>query len=192
MLAVSTTGAVRQVITVADRRATPLTVTKATTTNPAFVVEVKAAQTPPAGRTQEIVLTVAADLPPGAHEDTVTLTTNDPACPELRVPVQVRKRAPGELTASPDALSIRLNAKQSETSAAAVIRASGKAVRIQKAECTKAGVTVRHSEGRGPVATVRVVVDPATAGAAGATEVIVTLAEPAGKTVILPVSWYAP
>jgi Protein of unknown function (DUF1573) len=192
MLAVSTTGAVRQVITVTDRRATPLTVTKATATNPAFTAEVKPADTPPAGRRQEIVLSVSADLPAGAHEDTLTLTTSDPLCPELRVPVKVLKRAPGELTATPDALSIRTNAKQTETSAAAVIRAEGKAVSIQKVECDKPGVTVRHSEGSGPLATVRVLVNPAKAGASGATEVIVTLAEPPGKTVIIPVTWYAP
>lgn len=187
MLAVSTAGAVRQVITVSDRRATPLTVTKASATNPAFAVEVK----PVTDGKQEIVLT-AAELPAGSHEDTLTLVTDDPACPELRVPVSVRKRAAGELTATPDALAIRLNPKQAETSAAAVIRAEGKPVAIQKVECAKAGVTVRHSEGSGPVATVRVVVDPAKAGAAGATEIVVTLAEPPGKTVILPVTWYAP
>lgn len=193
MLAVSTTGAVRQVITVTDRRAAPLTVSKAVATNPAFAVEVKAVDTPPGGiRKQEIVLTVSADLPAGTHEDTVVLTTGDPACPELRIPVRVLKRAAGELAATPDALSIRLNAKQAETSAAAVIRAEGKVVAIQKVDCAKAGVTVRHSEGSGPVATVRVVVNPATAGAAGATEVVVTLAEPPGKTVIIPVTWYAP
>lgn len=188
MLAVSTTGAVRQVIAVTDRRPTPLTITKATTTTPAFAVEVKAA----AGGKQEVILTAGAELPSGSHEDTLVLATSDPACPELRVPVKVLKRAAGELTATPDALAIRLNAKQTETSAAAIIRAEGKPVSISKVECGKAGVTVRHSEGTGPVATVRVVVNPATAGAAGATEVVVTLAEPPGKTVIIPVSWYAP
>ena len=192
MLAASTAGAIRQVVSVTDRRAKPLTVTKATATNPAFAAEVKPVETPPAGRKQEIVLTVSIDLPAGSHEDTLTLTTDDPLCPELRVPVRVLKRAPGELTATPDALSIRTNAKQTETSAAAVIRAEGKSVSIQKVECTKPGVTVRHSEGSGPVATVRVLVNPAKAGTAGTTEVIVTLAEPPGKTVIIPVSWYAP
>jgi len=188
MLAVSTAGAVRQIITVGDRRAKPLTVTRAVTTNPAFIVEVKAA----ADGKQEIVLTAGAELPAGTHEDTLTLTTSDPACPELRVPVRVRKRAAGELTATPAAIAIRLNSKQPETSAAALIRADGKPVLIQKAECGKAGVSVRHSEGRGPVATVRVIVNPTLAGAAGTADVTVTLAEPPGKTVVVPVSWYTP
>lgn len=190
MLAVSTAGAVRQVVTVSDRRAKPLTVTRAVTTNPALAVEVR----PAADGKQEIVLTAGAGLPAGTHEDTLTMTTTDPACPELRVPVRVRKRAAGELTATPAALPIRLNTSQPETSAAAVIRADGKPVRILKAECGKAGVSVRHADAdaAGPVAAVRVVVNPTLAGAAGTADVTVTLAEPPGKTVILPVSWYTP
>lgn len=188
MLAISTAGAVRQVITVSDRRAKPLTVTRAVMTNPAFTVEVKAA----AGGKQEVVLTAGAELPAGTHEDTLTLITSDPTCAELRVPVRVRKRATGELTATPDALAIRLNTTQLETSAAALIRADGQLVRIQKAECEKAGVSVRHSEGRGPTASLRVIVNRTQAGAAGTADVTVTLAEPPGKTVVVPVSWYTP
>src|SRR5581483_5467016 len=107
-VAFSCTGAASQVLTVTDRRAKPLTVTKAATTTAHLTAEVG----PPAvgangARTQPVTLKLAADAPPGHRDETVVLVTDDPAYPELRVPVRVLKRAAGGVSAAPGEVAVR-------------------------------------------------------------------------------------
>jgi hypothetical protein len=188
LLAVSTTGAVTQTLKVEDRRAKPLTVTKVSTTHPAITASVAKA----GSGSQEVSVSVTDELPAGSHDDTVTLHTDDPACPVMQVPVKVYKRGANEVSATPDAATIRFAKGQAEASALVQLRYGGKPVSIAKAECNTPGVTVKHSDGVDTVATVRVVVTAAKAGASGQAEVTVTLAQPAGGRVVLPVSWYEP
>ena len=51
---------------------------------------------------------------------------------------------------------------------------------------------MKFSEVAGPVATARVTVNLAKAGALGQTDVTLHLAEPPGAVVVLPVGWYVP
>jgi len=190
LLAVSTTGAVTQTLRVDDRRAKPLSVTKAVSTNPAITASVNTVKRSDGTSGQEVTVSVSETLAVGSHEDTITLVTDDPACEAMLVPVKVQKRGADDPTASPSAATVRFAKGQGDASALVQIRHGGKPVSVAKAECGTAGVTVRHSEGAGSVATVRVVVNAAKAGASGQGEVTVTLAEPPGKTVLIPVSWY--
>ncbi len=180
-LAFSTTSGAKQTLTVTDRRAKPLTVTKATTTAPHLTAAVRTA----AGG-QEIDLVLAADSPLGETDEAVTLVTDDPEYAELRVPVRVTKRPAADVSATPAAVNLRFAAGQTDLSALVQLRAGGKAVAVAKAECDHPSVRVKWSEGSGPVATVRVVV---AAAAAGQADVRVTLAEPEGKVVTVPVTW---
>jgi hypothetical protein len=195
IVAISTQGALKQTITVTDRRAKPLTVLEAivtnSVTNPFVSTEVKPAPnaTP---RVQEITLSVGESLKPGVYDETLILKTDDPSCPELRVPVRVQKRELGVPAVTPESLVIRLTKGQAETSMLAQIRHNGQPVGIQRVESDQAGLTFRWSEGSGPVATVRVLVNPAKAGPAGQAEAIVTLQEPAGAKLTVLVSWYQP
>lgn len=188
-VAFSTTGEANQTIAVTDRRAKPLTVLKAATTSPHLTAEVGQPAAGPDGiRTQPVTLKLAADAPPGHRDEALVLLTDDPAYPEFRVPVRVLKRAAGAVTAAPAEVAVRIGPGQQEVSALVQLRAAdGKPVRIEAAESDFPGITVKHSAGAGPVATVRITVG-GTAGP-GSCRVRVRLAEPAGQEVVVPVSW---
>ena len=192
LLGVSTATAVSHTLKVEDRRAKPLTVTKAESTNPNVTAEVKAAKTSDGKTVQEVVVTVKEELAVGSHADTVTLRTDDPACPVLEIPVRVHKRSADGVTATPSAASVRFASGQAEASALVQLRGGGKNVAIKGVECATTGVTVKFSEDAGPVATVRVIVNAAKAGASGTCEVTVTLSEPSASKIVVPVAWYAP
>lgn len=191
-LAFSTAGAASQTISVADRRAKPLTVVKAASSSPHLAVEVAPAARAAGGRAQSVVVKLAANAPAGHRDEVVALYTDDPAYPELRVPVRVLKRAAGGVTATPEAVEIRLASSQQEGSALVQLRSpEGKAVGVAGAESDMPGVRVKWSEGRGPVATVRVTVPEAVAARPGRCTVRVRLSEPGGE-VSVPVSWGGP
>ena len=187
----SCTGEAAQILTVADRRAKPLIVVKATTSSPHLTAEVGAVAAGPGGvRTQPITVKLAADAPAGHRDEAVILLTDDPAYPEFRIPVRVLKRAPGAVTPAPDAVAVRFAADQTEVSALVQLRApGGQPVAVQAAESDHPAVTVKYSPGSGPVATVRVTVAGAAATQPGTATVRVRLAEPAGQEVVIPVSW---
>jgi hypothetical protein len=189
-VAFSTAGAAAQVLVVTDRRAAPLRVVRAAGSSPHLAAEVKPRADAAAGKpaTQEVVLRLAADAPAGHRDETVVLLTDDPAYPELRVPVRVLKRPAGGVTASPDEVAVRFGAGPDEVSTLVQLRAAdGKPVGVAGAESDHPAVGVRWSAGVGPVAAVRVTVKPT--GQPGAGRVRVRLAEPPGQEVVVPVSW---
>ena len=195
LLAISTSGdtARTQSILVSDRRtAGSLNVSKASCTNAKVTLDIRPANAGAIGTVQEVIATIPGDLPSGSHDDTITLATTDPACPELKIPLKVAKRAAGGVSVAPDAATVRFAKDQSDASTLVQFRAGGKAVSISKVECKHDGVTVKFSQGSGPVATARVTVNRAKAGASGQADVTIHLAEPAGGIVVLPVTWYVP
>lgn len=188
-VAISTTGAAAHTLTVADRRARPLTVTRAVSSAPFLGVAVRPAEVRADGRAQPVELTLSADAPAGHREETVTLYTDDPAYPELRVPVRVSKRAAGAVVVAPEAVALRFASGQAEASAVVVLRSpGGGAVRVAKADCDAPAVRLKWSLGAGPVATVRAT---AAGPGSGQAEIRVLLAEPAGHTITVPVTWSA-
>lgn len=192
VVTMSTAGAVTHTLKVEDRRAKPLTVSKAESTSPSVTAEVRAATTADGKRVQEIVVSIKDELAVGSHADTVTLRTDDPNCPVLEIPVRVHKRAADGVTVTPASASVRFATGQAEASALVQLRGGGKSVAIKSVECSTPGVTVKFSEDAGPVATVRVIVSSAKAGASGTADVTVTLSEPTTTKLVIPVAWYAP
>lgn len=188
-VAFSTTGEASQVVVIGDKRAKPLTVTRAVASSPHVAAEVAQAVAAPAGRAQSVTIKLAANAPAGHRDEVVTLYTDDPAYPELRLPVRVLKRAAAAVTATPDAVTVRLAAGQTEGSALVQLRApDGKPVSIAGAESDLPGVQVKWSSGSGAVQTVRVTVPEAVAAKPGRCTVRVRLTEPGGE-VSIPVSW---
>jgi hypothetical protein len=190
-VALSTTGEASQVLVVTDARAKPLTVLKAASSSAHLTAEVAAVANAAPGRprAQAVTVKLAAAAPAGHRDEVVVLYTDDPDCPELRVPVRVLKRAAAAVTATPEAVTLRLAAGQTEGSALVQLRApDGKAVGIAGAECDLPGVVVKCSPGSGAVATVRVTVPEAVSARPGRCTVRVRLSEPAGE-VAIPVSW---
>jgi hypothetical protein len=193
MLAVSTTAATTQTVTVIDRRTSPLTVRAATTGSPHLTATVRpAAGTSP--RTQAVDVTVTDDYPPGQSDETLVLLTTDPTCPELRVPIRVTKRKPGAVSVTPDAVEVRFARGQAEASALVQFRRPGGGVlRVERVESDHPAVRAKWPTTAGPVATVRVVVDREKAGGRGGrAEVRVLLADTTGEAVVLPVAWAVP
>lgn len=189
-LAFSTSGNSEQILTVSDHRSDKgLTVIKTTMTNPHLKADIGRTDVRNGVRVQPITLTLDAAAPTGQTDETVILTTDDAAFPELRVPVRVIKKTPGAATAQPEVLILKAVKGQADVSGLVQIRADNKPVSVTKVECATAGIAVKASTGSGPVQTVRVIVTPATAGRAGSAQVAVTLAQPAGKILTIPVKW---
>lgn len=186
-VAFSTAGAAQQVLTVADKRAKPLTILKAAASAAHLTVEVAPAGGTP--RAQAVTIKLEASAPAGHRDEIVTLYTDDPACPELHIPVRVLKRAAAAVTATPEAVTLRLAPGQTDGSALVQLRApDGKAVSVSGADSDLPGVQVKWSAGSGPVATVRVTVPEALSAKPGRCTVRVRLSEPGGE-VAIPVSW---
>ncbi len=191
-LAFSTAGAASQTITLADRRTKPLSVVKATASSPHLSVEVAPAAGTAGRRSQSVLVKLAANAPAGHRDEIVVLYTDDPAYPELRVPVRVLKRAASTVTATPMAVEIRLAAGQQGGSSLVQLRSPrGDVIRVGGADSDMPGVQVKWSEGRGRVATLRVTVPEVVAAKPGHCMVRVRLSEPAGE-VSIPVSWTGP
>lgn len=189
-VAFSAAGEATQTLTVTDRRAAPLKVVRAAGSSPHLTASVRPRADAAPGRpaAQEVVLTLSADAPAGQRDETVVLVTDDPLYPELRVPVRVLKRSPDAVTAVPDEVAVRFAAGQDEVSVLVQLRAAdGRPVGVAGAESDHPGVAVKWVAGARPVAAVRVTVK-AQARAGGCT-VRVKLAEPAGREVVVPVTW---
>jgi hypothetical protein len=188
-VAFSTTGDASQAIVVTDKREKPITVLKAASSSPHLAVEVSPAANDATGRTQSVLIKLAPTAPTGHRDEIVVLYTDDPASPELRVPVRVLKRVAAAVTATPDAVNIRLAAGQTEGSMLVQLRSpDGKAMSIADADSDFPGVQVKYSPGSNPVATVRITVPEAVAAQPGRCTVRVRLNEPGGE-VAIPVSW---
>ena len=128
------TGEASQILVVTDKRAKPLTVLQGrdlVAAPDAVEVAPAANATPEKPRAQSVTIKLAATAPTGHRDEVVVLYTDDAECPELRVPVRVLKRAAAAVTATPDAVSLRLAAGQTEGSALIQLRApDGKAVSV--------------------------------------------------------------
>lgn len=186
-LGFSTTGTAKQVVSVKDSRGKPLTVLKATATSPHLLAEVAAHV---AGKGQEVTVTLSPDAPIGHRDEAVVLATDDPAYPELRVPVRVLKRAAGGVRVAPDSISLRFAPGQTELSTLVQLRsAEGKPIEVAAAECDFPGVAIKHSPGAGAVAVVRVKVGESASSQSGSCKVRVKLSQPTAQEIVIPVAW---
>jgi hypothetical protein len=187
----SATGEATQVLTIADARPKPLTVVKAVATAPHLSAQVNPPTPGPTGaRTQAVTVKLAADAPAGHRDETVVLYTDDPAYPELRIPVRVLKRLPGGVMASPDAVTVRFAPGEDAVSVLVQLRsADGKPVAITGVDNDHPAATVAWAPGAVPVAAVRITVGGPAAAQPGSGTVRVRLAEPAGQEVAIPVTW---
>ncbi|AMV26378.1 hypothetical protein VT84_18415 [Gemmata sp. SH-PL17] len=188
-VAFSAAGEVSKELVVGDKRAKPLTVLKAASSAAHLTVEIGQVANGAVGRTQPVTIKLAANAPTGHRDESVILYTDDADCPELRIPVRVLKRAAGAVTATPENVSVRLAAGQTEVSTLVQLRSpDGKAVSIAGAESDLPAVQVKCSTGSGPVATVRITVPETVAAQPGRCTVRVRMNDQGGE-VSIPVSW---
>ena len=192
-LAISTASEATQIVTVTDRRAAPLTVLAATTTSPHLTATLLPATRANGILSHSVELKVRASYPPGTAEESLVLTTNDPACRELRIVVKVAKRSEAAVVFVPESPLIRFGANRTEASTLVQLRRpDGAKLAVAKVESSDPALTAKWSSDFGPVATLRAVVDRAKAGKSGNAELKVTFADPTIEVLIVPVSWTIP
>lgn len=189
-VAFSTAAGAMHTLTITDTRPMPLlTVIRAVASSPhLIVVPTYPALGADGVRRQAVTITLLADAPVGDREETVVLQTGDPAYPEFRVPVRVRKRAAGGVVASPEAVAVRLAAGTPEVSALVQLRSpDGAPIRVLGVISDSPEVTARWPDAAAPVTAVRVTVAATRPGEA---RLRVRLADrPPGEEVVIPVSW---
>jgi hypothetical protein len=106
-----------QIITIFDKRRTPLRPVKLERTSPYLDIEwIQPAVAEPQPQ-YALQVSVRDELPPGRHDFEVIVHTSDPAYPVLRVPISVNKKAKARFVASPYLviLSPRISANKQVT-----------------------------------------------------------------------------
>lgn len=189
-MAFSATGAASQTLTITDKRPKPLTVTKVTTSTPHLSAQLVPSAKPSSGMppTQTVTVQLLANAPAGHRDEVVVLYTDDPAYPELRVPVRVQKHATATVRVVPEEVNLRLAAGQMEASALVQLRSrDGQDIAITHVESDFPGVLLKHSDGRGAVATLRITIPENLTTQAGKCHVRVRLEDQ--SEAVIPVMW---
>lgn len=179
-------------LVVKDRRGKPLTVKRVR----CGIQEVQGTIDAPQGtpRSQQVTIRVPESTPTGAHSDEVCLDTDDPDCPELRIPIRVvKKSATANVEALPAQPSVRFAVEQPSGSVLVRLRDStGKEVQIERIEVEHEAISTKWAPGPGSMATLRVTLDRAKLAASGSTIVTIHLRRPREETVLVPLSWTLP
>ncbi len=181
-------------IVITDRRSKPLTVSEARCSHKHVKVQLTAVGVNVKGeRIQQVHVTVLDDCPPGFHSDVVQLVTDDPACRELRIPMTVVCKAPGQITATPDQMTLRLAEGQNAASGLIRLRdPDDRTVVVDKMEADHPAVRMKWAAGPGSMATVRVGIELTGERSSGLASVRVHIKEPKPQTLVIPVVWQVP
>ena len=186
----STSTGATKVLTLTDSRIKPLTITKVTTSSTFLTVELGTrVALPSQGQKQTVTIALSDAAPEGHRDEAILLLTDDPAYPELRIPVRVLKRAASSISVAPESVAIRFGSDQGEISTLVQLRSTdGKEFAIAAVESDHPGVSAKWSTEKGKVAVVRVTVTEAASTQSGNCKVRVKL-DQAGREILIPVSW---
>jgi hypothetical protein len=190
-LVISTEGTASHEITLTDLRDRPLSVTGVHSSSPHLTGGVRRSGVDGAGhRAITVALALGAGCPPGRHEETVVLLTDDPQYRELTMPVTVVKRAKQAVVASPASVSLAATAGAAVPSRVVLLRPGGdEAVAVERVEADHPAVTCTWAAGPDTCATLRVGIDRAKLPADGLNATIhVHISKPAPATVEVPVT----
>ncbi|MCS6850996.1 MAG: DUF1573 domain-containing protein [Gemmataceae bacterium] len=179
-------------IRVTDLRDQSLRVTAADSSSPWVAAAV---EPPPPTRgdrpTWVIRLTVRDDLPPGRHEERVTVYTDDPAYRTLNVPVTIIKKPRHNVSALPGEVTWSVPRGQPVPSRIVLIRAADRqAVKVAEVTSDDPAITATWAEGPHDMSTVRLHVDRSRVrGGEVRTTVRVRLRQPMAEVVEIPVTF---
>lgn len=181
-------------ITITDRRAKPLTISEARSSSKHLKARLTAAGVNTKGeRIQQVHVTVPDDCPPGFHSEVVQLIIDDPAYPELQIPVTISRRVPGEISAVPEHITLRLADGQKAASGLLRLRdPEDRAVVIDKMEADHPALRTKWAAGPGSMATLRIGVEFGGERSSGIGSVRVYVKEPKPQTLVIPVIWQVP
>jgi hypothetical protein len=181
-------------ITISDRRAKPLTITEARCGHKHVKTQLSAVGVNTKGeRIQQVHVTVLDECPAGFHSEVVQLLTDDPAYRELRIPLTIVRKAPGQITATPESLTLRL--AQGQNAANGLIRLrdpDDRTVIVEKLEVDDPRLRTKWAAGPGAMATLRLGVELTGDRSSGIGSVRVHIKEPKPQILVIPVIWQSP
>jgi len=155
-LALTADRAIAHTITITDHRPRPLRVTAVRSSAPALHVTVgESTRT-----TTQVKLAVGDDFPPGRHEETVSIYTDDARYSELRVPVTINRRPREPVVARPAAVELAAAPAEPVPSRIVLLQSRDDApVIVDRITSDNPAVSARWAPGPGNMSTVRVLVD---------------------------------
>jgi hypothetical protein len=189
-----TSDALTKEIVLKDTRAKSLIVKSVQTGLPHLKGELLAPSKDKQGRSvQSIRLSLSGDCPSGHYSEMITLTSDDPDYPEIRIPIQIVKKSPQQVSASPEELLLRLSSTQSTASGIIRLRDNQeRQIEIDRVEVDNPSLQFKTASGPGTMATLRIIVDLSKDRRTGEGFVKVHLKSPEKQTVVIPISWQAP
>jgi hypothetical protein len=177
-------------LTLIDRRPQPLRITSILTNTPA----VQVVSSPP-NRAAEghwvstMNLQVLPECPEGRHEHSLSIFTDDPFYPELRVPFTVVKRSKQQVSATPAEVTLLGSPGEPLPSRIVLLSsADGQEVSVERIESEDPAIRCQWAKGPGSRVTLKIQVDHTRLGSASMKSAIrVHLDHPVPQTVTLPV-----
>src|SRR5262249_45518919 len=150
--------AVGHELVLTDRRPQPLTVTGVRTSSPHLRGRVSEQGRDAAGHwVRKVSLEVAADYPPGRHDEAVHLLTDDEAYKELKIPVTVVKRSQQRLAVTPGSVNLVAPAGQPIPSRVLLVRDNdNQGVVVERVVADDPGIVCHWAPGPNNLATVKV------------------------------------
>ena len=191
VLALSTDTAIAHEITVTDRRERPLDLLAVQSSLPQVRTSLGEPRRDDQGRwCRAVRVEVLPDCPDGRHEAVLHVLTNDPAYPELKVPLTVTKRSRAQVRATPAAITLTATGDGPLPSRIVLLdSADGRPVAVERVEADDPAVQCRWAPGPGSRATLKVQVERARIpGAVLQTTVRVHLSGPTPQTLTVPLT----
>jgi hypothetical protein len=181
-------------ITISDRRAKPLTISEARCGHKHVKTQLSAVGVNARGeRIQQVHITVVDDCPAGFHSEVVQLVTDDPAYRELRIPLTIVRKAPGQVAATPETITLRLAVGQ--TSASGLVRLrdpDDRTVVVERMEADHPALRTKWAAGPGAMATLRLGIELTGERSSGLGSVRIHIKEPKPQILVIPVVWQTP
>jgi hypothetical protein len=181
-------------ITVTDRRSKPLTITAVRCESKHVKTQLTAAGKNGRGENvQQVHVTILETCPPGYFAENLLFVTDDPEYRELRVPLMVTRKSPGQIVCAPEQIDLRLAKGQNAASGLVRLRdPDDKPVVIEKIESDHPDIRTKWAAGPGSMATLRLGIELSDNPSSGLAAVKVHIKEPKPQVIVIPVSWQAP
>jgi hypothetical protein len=160
-LTVFADSAVGHELTLTDLRPRPLAITEVRASSPHVKSRVTGDGRDPLGhQVRKISLEVTGDFPEGRHDEALSIYTDDPGYPELKVPVTVVKRSRQRLAVRPSRVTLVAPPGQPAPARMVLVQApDNRPVVVERVEADDPAVACRWAPGPGAMATVKVEVD---------------------------------
>ena len=178
-------GTGMQQVTVTDLRSPPLTIKDVHFTSPLV-------QARPAGTDKgvsRIILQTAANIPPGRHDEMLSIYTSDPLYSPLRIPVTLIGQTRKAIHVTPDQVSQRTAMGQAIPSTLIRLRPAGQeAVAIQAVTADDPAITCTWAQGPFNEATLKIQIHAAKLGDRDLNSAVrVQVGEPVNEILVIPV-----